>query len=224
MFELSIQTEYTYCKCLHCMLHEWQCNLSQHCSYCFPTYMSHCVLKKKVLQKHHSECKQQTKVDPLLKMSGSPAAQRKAGSPQWKEQTCNIDCTLPIRAVRIPDLPKSEQHQHKFSLHHNYILLMIHSSRKSPSDPVRFLCLQRIMRIIITFISIIFPLTNSPDKNNLTFLSSFYGLEAVDITVTFTSSQNTAAFWPSFKQTLLYPPDSLPLNVTFVFWGRLYTQ
>lgn len=66
--------------------------------------------------------------------------------------------------------------------------------------------------------------TSLPNKNNLTFLSSFYGSEAVDITVTFTSSQNTAAFWLSFKQTLPYPPDSLPLNVTFFFWGRLYTQ
>lgn len=57
--------------------------------------------------------------------------------------------------------------------------------------------------------------TNSTNKNNLTFLSSFYGSEAVDITMTFTSTQNTAALWLSFKQTLLYPPDSLPLNVTF---------
>lgn len=69
----------------------------------------------------------------------------------------------------------------------------------------------------MTFILTVYP--HSPaapsNKNNLTSLSSFYGSEAVDITVTFTSSQNTVAFWMSFKQTLLYPPDSLPLNVTF---------
>lgn len=55
------------------------------------------------------------------------------------------------------------------------------------------------------------PATQPANTNSSTFCVSLYGSEAVGITVTFTSSQNMAAYRLSFKQTPLYPPDSLSL-------------
>lgn len=138
---------------------------------------------------------------------------RKAESRQWKEQTCNIDCTLPSQDVWTADLPgkltaKTQiPTSPQLNPDHNSQLIQITISTISFS----WLAKKKKERKRRekgnkqSYLSRIIPTGQpSPKQKQVNLpLLFFYGLEVVDITVTFTSSQSSAAFWLSFKQTLL---------------------